>query len=113
MVLHVLYLTFTFALLNTIHWVLRESTLEVNPCWLGLLETYYMKSAMTIMASMIPLLLISFGFLYVYYHHCHPWVSEGISAGFEPMDNEHWKPFSSQKYSHGMILIFTLQIFLL
>ena len=98
---HTLYLICTFGLFNTIHLVLKRSTLEVNPQWLGLLNTYYVKSAMIYMASVIPLLLISFGFLYVYYNFCHPWVSEGISVGFEPEDNECWRPFSSQGHSEG------------
>ena len=34
--------------------------------------------------------------LHVYYNHCHPWTSEGISFGFEPKDNGLWKPFSPQ-----------------
>ena len=31
---------------------------------------------------MIPLLLTSFGLLYLYYNHCHKWVADGISVGF-------------------------------
>ena len=42
--------------------------------------------------SMMPLLSLSFGFIYVYYTYCHPWVSERVSVGFEPEDNELWKP---------------------
>ena len=101
-IMHTLYLISTFCLLNTIHLVFKESTLEVNPQWLDLLlNTKYVKNSMMIMAGMIPLLLLSFGFLYVYYNYCHPWVSEGISVGFEPMDNGFWRPFLSQEHSQG------------
>ena len=46
--------------------------------------------------GLLPLLFLSFGFLYVYYKKCHPWVSEGVSVGFEPLDNEIWKPTLAQ-----------------
>ena len=108
-VVHILYLISTFFLLNTIHLVLKESTLEVNPQWLGLINTRiskkslinttYVKRAMMIMAFMIPVLLLSFGLLYVYYNSFHPWVSEGISMGFEPKDNGLWRPFSASQIS--------------
>ena len=104
--LHILYLIISFCLLNTIHLVLKESTLEVNPQWLELLNFYYVKYAMMILAGMIPMLLVSFGLLYVYYNYCHPWKSEGISVGFEPMDKGYEKTFSSPKYSNGICLNF-------
>ena len=31
----------------------------------------------------IPFLFATFGMLYLFYHVFHPWVSEGISVGFE------------------------------
>ena len=34
--------------------------------------------------SSVPLLIATFGLLYVFYRVFHPWVSEGISVGFEP-----------------------------
>ena len=34
-----------------------------------------------------PALILSFGFLYLYYQKCHPWKSEGLSIGFEPSDS--------------------------
>ena len=37
---------------------------------------------------MFPILLMSYGFLYLYYTKFHPWKSNGISVGFEPKDNE-------------------------
>ena len=40
---------------------------------------------------MLPILGMSFFFLYVYYKYCHPWLKEGVSVGFEPMDQEMWK----------------------
>ena len=99
---HILYLIGTFLLLNTMHLVLKGSTLEVEPVWLDLLDSYYIKSAMMFAAGVIPLLLISFGFLYVYYNYCHPWVSEGVSVGFEPQDNGLWEP-SLQRQSPGRV----------
>ena len=41
---------------------------------------------------MFPILLMSYGFLYLYYTECHPWKSNGISVGFEPKDKEIWRP---------------------
>ena len=35
-------------------------------------------------AGSIPFLLATFGMLYFFYRVCHPWLSEGISVGFEP-----------------------------
>ena len=46
----------------------------------------------TFALGMIPLVMTSLGLLYIYYVHCHPWVSEGVSVGFEPLDNEIWEP---------------------
>ena len=40
---------------------------------------------------MLPILGMSFFFLYVYYKYCHPWLKEGVSVGFEPKDQEMWK----------------------
>ena len=40
------------------------------------------------MAS-VPLLAATFGMLYVFYRASHPWVSEGISVGFEPARKKH------------------------
>ena len=97
---HILYLISTCVLLATIQTVTEASTLEVYP-----LEFYYMRLSMMILTGMVPMLLVSFGFLHLYYKYCHPWVSEGISAGFEPMGNDLWKPFSSQGSSDGMLNI--------
>ena len=47
---------------------------------------------MIFILCMIPLLLFSFGLIYIYYTYYHPWVSEEVSVGFEPEDNEIWKP---------------------
>ena len=99
--LHTLYLICTFTLLCTSHFVLKRSTLIINPQWLEFLTTFHAKWAMVCSACMIPLLLISFGFLYVYYNFCHPWISEGISVGFEPRDTEPWRPYSNQQKSEG------------
>ena len=101
--MHISYLVGTLFLLNTTHLILKASTLEVEPVWLDFLNSYYIRSAMIFAACMIPILLISFGFLYVYYNYCHPWVSEGVSVGFEPQDNEFWQPFSPQGQSSGKI----------
>ena len=109
---HILYLSSTLCFINTFHLVLKASTLEVEPMWLDLLDSYYIRSAMIFAASMIPILLVSFGLLYVYYNYCHPWVSEGVSVGFEPQDNGLWEP-SLQRQSPGKCLhnIFTFQAF--
>ena len=95
-VMHVLYLVGTFVLINTAHLVFEAGTLEVDPDWLDLLDAHYIKISMIFAACVIPMLLVSFGMLHVYYNHCHPWTSEGISVGFEPKDNGLWKPFSPQ-----------------
>ena len=101
---HILYLIGTCFLLSTTHLVLKASTLEVEPVWLDMLDFYYIKNAMIFAAGVIPILLISFGLLYLYYNNCHPWVSEGVSVGFEPQDNDGlWEPFSSQVHSRGKI----------
>ena len=53
---------------------------------------------------MMPLLLIlSFGLLHIYYKHCHPWIKEGVSVGFEPRDQELWK-FSIASSSGTLIM---------
>jgi hypothetical protein len=96
---HVLYLVGTFFLINTAHFVFKAGTLEVEPDWLDLLDSHYIKISMIFAACVIPMLLVSFGMLHVYYNHCHPWTSEGISFGFEPKDNGLWKPFSPQGHS--------------
>ena len=98
---HILYLFSTYLLLNTVHLISKESTVEVNPAWLEILDAYYMKCAILFVSAMIPLLLISFGLLYVYYEYCHPWVSDGVSVGFEPLDNGLWKPFTTKEHSSG------------
>ena len=98
---HVLYLFSTYLLLNTVHLISKESTVEVNPAWLEILDAYYMKCAILFVSAMIPLLIISFGLLYVYYEYCHPWVSDGVSVGFEPLDNGLWKPFTAKEHSSG------------
>ena len=46
---------------------------------------------MSALTLMLPILGMSFFFLYVYYKYCHPWLKEGVSVGFEPMDQEMWK----------------------
>ena len=102
--LHILYLIGTCFLLSTAHLVLKASTLEVEPLWLDLLDFVYIRNAMIFAGGVIPLVLISFGLLYLYYKYCHPWVSEGVSVGFEPQDNNgFWEPFSSQGHSRGKI----------
>ena len=80
-----------------VHIVLEAGTIEVNPSWLGLLDIYHFKSAIMCACGIIPMLIVSFGLLYVYYNHCHPWVSEGISVGFDPLANQE----ESQGDSHG------------
>ena len=30
--------------------------------------------------------------LYLFYKRLHPWVSEGVSVGFQPKDKEIWRP---------------------
>ena len=35
------------------------------------------------------MILATFGMLYVFYRKFHPWVSEGISVGFEPSREKH------------------------
>ena len=83
---HFLYLISTCVLLSTIGTVTKISTLDVCP-----LGSDHMRLSMMILTGMVPMLLVSFGFLHLYYCYCHPWVSEGISAGFEPMGNGLWK----------------------
>ena len=100
---HSLYLISTYLLLNTLHLISKESTVEVNPAWLEILDAYYMKGAVIFVSTMMPLLLISFGLLYVYYEYCHPWVSDGVSVGFEPLDNGLWKPFEAKEHHLGKI----------
>ena len=100
---HSLYLISTYLLLNTLHLISKESTVEVNPAWLEILDAYYMKCAIIFVSAMIPLLLISFGLLYVYYEYCHPWVSDGVSVGFEPLDNGLWKPFEAKERNLGKL----------
>ena len=41
--------------------------------------------------GMVPLLLLSYGLLYIFYTWCHPWLSEGVSLGFEPRDQGMWR----------------------
>ena len=110
-VVHVLYLVGTFFLINTAHLVFKAGTLEVDPDWLDLLDAHYMKISMIFAACMIPMLLVSFGMLHVYYNHCHPWTSEGISFGFEPKDNGFWKPFSPQGHHKSKFLSFLTRCF--
>ena len=47
----------------------------------------------------IPLLIGTFGMLLIFYRVFHPWVSEGISVGFEP---------SREKHEHMMEDIYSL-----
>ena len=103
---HFLYLIRTCVLLSTIGTVTKISTLDVCP-----LGSDHMRLSMMILTGMVPMLLVSFGFLHLYYKYCHPWVSEGISAGFEPLDNGLWKPFSSQGSSDGMLNMILILLF--
>ena len=52
---------------------------------------------------MLPILGMSFFFLYVYYKYCHPWLKEGVSVGFEPRDQELWK-FSIASSSGTLVM---------
>ena len=85
--MHLIYMISTFFFLNTIHLVL-----EINPGWLGLFKSYSFFIGMAFSVGIFPTLVLSFGLLYCYYTYFHPWVSEGVSVGFEPLDNEIWKP---------------------
>jgi hypothetical protein len=100
---HTLYLTSIFVILLTFGKATRAIDLEGNPVFTAPLHSHYMRLSMILLLGVVPMLLVSFAFLYIYYNYCHPWVSEGISAGFEPMDNGLWKPFSSQGSSDGML----------
>ena len=109
--MHISYLVGTLFLLNTTHLILEASTLEVEPVWLDLLDSYYIRSAMIFAACMIPILLISFGFLYVFYNYCHPWVAEGVSVGLNPRTTSSGNLFLLKdnllvKYLHYNIPIF-------
>ena len=42
--------------------------------------------------GLFPLLLLSFFLLHLYYTRCHPWLTQGVSVGFQPQDRELWRP---------------------
>ena len=48
-----------------------------------------MISVQIFITTSIPLILSTFGMLYLFYRKFHPWVSEGISVGFEPSREKH------------------------
>ena len=41
--------------------------------------------------GLVPLLLLSYLLLYTFYTSCHPWLSEGVSLGFEPRAGGRWR----------------------
>ena len=66
----------------------------------NLIENVKFLLAVSALTLMLPILAVSYAFLYVYYKWCHPWLKEGVSLGFEPNDQEMWK-FSSSSSSGG------------
>ena len=109
--MHLFYLMAYFLMLNTAHIVLKMGSVEYNTYHLHILRVPEVQniskihtvyniidkiqfSAYVIIFAMVPILLSSFGLLFLYYKKCHPWLSEGISMGFEPQDAEHWRPFN-------------------
>ena len=96
--MHFFYLVTSFAMLSTVHIVLDFSTVRSSTYAFEMIEWVWAKPVLEALAlGMIPLLLLSFGLLHLYYNVCHPWRSEGVSAGFQPFDQEMWKPFSDQQ----------------
>ena len=54
------------------------------------LSSNFSFSVNVLAVGMVPLLALSYGLLYAYYTFCHPWLSEGVSLGFEPRDLGRW-----------------------
>ena len=93
--MHFFFLAITLAMLSTIHLVLDLSTVAFSTYLFEVIEWVWVRPLLNALTlGTIPLLLLSFGLLHLYYTVCHPWRSEGVSVGFQPNDQETWKPFS-------------------
>ena len=112
--MHTFYLGVSFFFLNTLHLLLLSSTVLSNDHWVSKLHdqdswqtmigNFFSSVQILILVKkilifhppvsaltlMLPFLILSFALLYVYYKHCHPWLKEGVSVGFEPLDQEMW-----------------------
>ena len=76
-----------------LHLLFEWSTILPSYFWLEILEGKWVSLLVTILTlGTLPLLLLSFGCLHLYYTRFHPWRSEGVSLGFEPQDKEVWRP---------------------
>eukprot|EP00092_Neocalanus_flemingeri_P011540 GFUD01012436.1.p1 GENE.GFUD01012436.1~~GFUD01012436.1.p1 ORF type:complete len:649 (-),score=97.52 GFUD01012436.1:25-1743(-) len=96
--MHLFYLTASFVLVNMMHIILRQSTAVTNTFWLQILNVPVVELQVRyITLGMFPLLFLSFGLLHFYYKKCHPWLSEGVSVGFEPSDCEIWRPLKTRE----------------
>jgi len=91
--MHLFYITMSFVMINMLHLLFEWSTILPSYFWLEILEGKWVSLLVTILTlGTLPLLLLSFGCLHLYYTRFHPWRSEGISLGFEPQDKEVWRP---------------------
>jgi len=91
--MHLFYITMSFVMINMLHLLFEWSTILPSYFWLEILEGKWVSLLVTILTlGTLPLLLLSFGCLHLYYTRFHPWRSEGVSLGFEPNDKEVWRP---------------------
>jgi len=91
--MHLFYITMSFVMINMLHLLFEWSTILPSYFWLEILDGKWVSMLVTMLTlGTLPLLLLSFGFLHLYYTRFHPWRSEGVSLGFEPLDKEIWRP---------------------
>ena len=97
--MHLFYITMSFIMINMLHLLFEWSAILPSYFWLEILDGKWVSLLVTILTlATLPLLLLSFGCLHLYYTHFHPWRSEGVSLGFEPWDNEIWRPLNPEKH---------------
>ena len=93
--MHFFFLALTLAMLSSIHRVLDLSTVTFSTYLFEVVEWVWVRPLLhALTLGTLPLLLLSFGLLHLYYTVCHPWRSEGVSVGFQPNDHETWKPLT-------------------
>ena len=113
--MHLFYITMSFIMINMLHLLFEWSTILPSYFWLEILDGKWVNLLVTILTlGTLPLLLLSFGCLHLYYTRFHPWRSEGVSLGFEPLDKEIWRPLVPESggkvftevYLHHQIIFF-------
>ena len=95
--MHLFYITMSFVMINMLHLLFEWSAILPSYFWLEILDGKWVSMLVTILTlGTLPLLLLSFGCLHLYYTRFHPWRSEGVCLGFEPEDKEIWRPLASE-----------------